>query len=91
MASDTAQQTVHEAIGSMLDDGEIAVGWVLTIDVAGPDDVRYLAFRAGGGHDGTTGPMAWTAAGMLQSSLDVARGQLVDMTVDPNDDEPEDQ
>lgn len=80
--------TVHRAIDSLLDDGEIAISWVLTIDIAGPDDTRYLAHRAGGGHDGTEGPMAWTALGMLRASVILAEDQLLDMTTteDPDDD-----
>lgn len=82
-----AQQAVHAAIGRMLDDGEIAVSWVLTIDVAGPDDTRYLAHRAGGGFDGNDRPMAWTALGMLSAGVGMAQDQLREMTVDTDDDE----
>lgn len=85
--SDDAKRRVHEAIGGLLDDGEIAVSWVLTIDVAGPDNVRYLAHRAGGGADGDDNPMAWTALGMLRASAGVAEAQLLDMTVDIDEDE----
>jgi hypothetical protein len=85
-----AQRQVHEAIGGLLDDGEIAICWVLTIDVAGPNDTRYLAHRAGGGHDGNDNPMAWTAAGMLQASADMARDQMRRFTVE-TDDEDEDE
>jgi len=60
-----AKQQVHEALADFLDEGEIAVSWCLTIDVAGPDGIRYLAHRAGGGADGQDTPMAWTALGML--------------------------
>lgn len=77
-----AQKAVHEALGLYLGEGEIAVGWCLTIDVAGQDGHRYLAHRAGGGHDGTENPMAWTALGMLTASADVARQQLIDSTED---------
>lgn len=85
--SDDAQRRVHEAIGVLLDEGEIAVSWVLTIDVAGPDNVRYLAHRAGGGGDGDDRPMAWAALGMLQASANVAADQIREQTVDPPDDE----
>jgi hypothetical protein len=81
-----AQRAVHEAVGLMLDDGEIAVHWTLTIDVAGPNDTRYLAHRAGGGIDGTDHPMVWTALGMLRASVQVAEGQLRDQTLPPDDD-----
>lgn len=81
---------VHEAISLLLEDGEIAIHWTLTIDVAGPDNVRYLAHRAGGGHDGTDGPMAWTALGMLRASVGVAEQQLLDSTRDTIDDEDDD-
>lgn len=87
MTYEEAQSRVHEAIGGMLDEGEIAISWVLTIDVAGPDDTRYLAHRAGGGHDGQDAPMAWTALGMLRASAALAEAQLLDMTVDRDDEE----
>lgn len=74
--SEEAQQAVHRVIGELLDEGELAISWCLTIDVAGPDNVRYLAHRAGGGHDGTDRPMAWTALGMLQASVGCAEVQL---------------
>jgi hypothetical protein len=76
------QHRLHEAIESILDEGEIAISWVLMIDVAGPDRRRYLAHRAGGGADGSDYPMAWTALGMLMGSADVARKQLLDSTQD---------
>lgn len=81
---------VHEAIGGYLDEGEIAVAWTLTIDVAGSNDTRYLAHRAGGGIDGTGGPMVWAAVGMMRASLGVAERQLESCTVDPNADDDDD-
>lgn len=82
-----AYRRVHEAIGLLLDEGEIAINWTLTIDVAGQGDIRYLAHRAGGGHDGTDAPMAWAALGMLEASAGLAREQLLCCTVDDDDDE----
>ena len=79
---ETRRRAAHDAISALLDDGEIAIGWTLTIDVAGPDDIRYLAHRAGGGHDGSSPPMAWTAMGMLRASMQVAEQQLADCTGD---------
>lgn len=79
------KRAVHDAIQAWLDDGEIAIAWTLTIDVAGPDDMRYLAHRAGGGHDGTDNPMAWTALGMLRASVGVAERQLIEDTLDYDD------
>ena len=84
-----AQRAVHEAIEALLDEHEIAISWVLTIDVAGPDDVRYLAHRAGGGADGNDNPMAWTALGMLRASVGMAEEQLREMTFDSDDEEEE--
>jgi hypothetical protein len=72
-----AQRLVHEAIGLMVDDDEMVMSWVLTIDVGGPDGRRYLAHRAGGGFDGTESPMAWTALGMLRASARLAEDQVV--------------
>jgi hypothetical protein len=88
MSDEEARRRVHEAIGGLLNEGEIAVSWVLTIDVAGPDSTRYLAHRAGGGADGDDLPMAWTALGMLRASVGVAEQQLLDMTRDTDDDPP---
>ncbi len=85
--TDEAQRKVHEAIGGLLGDGEFAMSWVLTIDVAGPENTRYLAHRAGGGADGTDSPMMWTALGMLRASAQHAERQLADATADSEDDE----
>jgi hypothetical protein len=82
-----AHQAVHDAIGELLDEGEIAIAWTLTIDVAGPDETRYLAHRAGGGFDGTDSPMIWTALGMLRASVQVAEDQLRDCTEPPDEDD----
>lgn len=87
MTDDEAKAKVHEAIGGLLDEGEIVIHWVLTIDVAGTNDTRYLAHRAGGGHDGSDNPMAWTALGMLEASVGLAKHQLLDMTVDTDDED----
>lgn len=88
--TDAAQSAVHDAIGGLLDDGEIVISWCLTIDVAGPGDTRYLAHRAGGGHDGQDSPMAWTALGMLRASMQVAERQLDEWTGDTDDAEDDD-
>lgn len=76
---------VHEALAGYLDPDEIAVAWVLTIDVAGADGTRYLAHRAGGGDQGDEAPMAWTALGMLRASMQVAEQQLRASTIEPED------
>lgn len=81
-----AHAAVHEAVAELLDEGEIAICWVLTIDVAGPNDARYLAHRAGGGADGRDAPMAWAALGMLRASAAVAEQQLLRGTEDTDDD-----
>jgi hypothetical protein len=80
---------VHDAIGGLLNDGEMAVAWTLTIDVAGPDDGRYLAHRAGGGIDGGSPPTVWTALGMLRAGADVAAAQIAGATEDIDDDAEE--
>ena len=85
--SDSASQAIHVAVSDSLDEGEIAVAWCLTIDVAGPDGMRYLAHRAGGGHDGTDKPMAWTALGMLRCSAQLAEDQMRDGTEDADPDD----
>lgn len=83
MTEPDAQRRVHDAIGDLLDDGEIAIAWTLTIDVAGQDQRRYLAHRAGGGVDGSDAPMVWTALGMLRASVQVAEDQLRGCTEPP--------
>lgn len=87
MTTDEAHRAVHEAIGHLLGEGEIAISWTLTIDVTGPDRRRYLAHRAGGGADGTDAPMAWTALGMLRSSMQLAEQQLRQCTEDTDEDD----
>lgn len=84
--SDDAKRAVHTAIGGLLDEGEIAVAWTLTIDVAGAEDVRYLAHRSGGGVDGLDVPMVWAALGMLRAGVQVAEDQLRACTEDLDDD-----
>lgn len=78
---------VHEALGAYLRPDEIAVGWMVVIDVAGPEGVRYLAHRGGGGADGSESPTAWAALGMLRASMQSAEDQLRSWTVDVEDDE----
>jgi len=84
-----ARAALNEAVGGIVEDGEIAVGWILTVEVAGQDGTRYLAHRAGGGHDGSSVPTVWASIGMAESFLDDARRQLHTVEVDDEDDEPE--
>jgi hypothetical protein len=86
---DEAQARVHEAIGGLLEEGEIAVSWSLTIDVAGPDDTRYLAHRSGGGLDGCDSPLVWHVLGMQAAAVRVTEDQLSDCTIDADGDENE--
>lgn len=79
------RQKLHRAIEQTLDDGEIAIHWCLVIDVAGPDQTRYLAHRSGGGHNGDESPMLWTALGMLKASIGLAEQQLAACTTDATD------
>jgi len=68
---------VHTAITDhLLDDGELAVGWMLVVDVVGSDDARYLAYHAGGGVDGEDPPMIWVAVGMLEAGLLATQHQM---------------
>jgi hypothetical protein len=82
-----AAKAVHQALTDSLDEGEIAISWVVTIDVAGPKDVRYLAHRAGGGADGTDAPMTWQALGMLEASAQLAGDQVRACTFDADDED----
>lgn len=87
MSEAEALAVVHEAIGGLVPDGEIVVAWTLQLDVAGPEDTRYLAHRAGGGIDGTDKPLVWQALGMIASALAVAEDQLRDNTADTEDED----
>lgn len=89
--ADDTRRAVHDAISALLDDGEIAVSWALTIDVAGPDDTRYLAHRSGGGIDGDEHPTVWSALGMLRAAVQVAEDQLRDCTYTPDDEDEDEQ
>lgn len=82
-----SKQEIHQAITHSLDDGEIAIAWTLTIDVAGKDGTRYLAHRAGGGSDGSDMPMVWTALGMLKASLQLTEQQLAAASFDVDEEE----
>jgi len=83
-----AQRGVHGALAAYLDENEIAVSWVVVIDVAGQGDIRYLAHRAGGGAGGTDSPTAWAALGMLTCAQALAQEQLTSSTYDPDDEPP---
>jgi hypothetical protein len=87
--TDEAAKAVHQALTDSLDEGEIAISWVVTIDVAGPKDVRYLAHRAGGGADGTDAPMTWQALGMLEASAQLAADQVRECTISADEEEDE--
>ncbi len=76
MSHDEAARQVQDALAQYLGTDELVIGWCVVIDIAGPDDRRYLAHRAGGGHDGQDSPMAWTALGMLRASAQCAEDQL---------------
>lgn len=80
--SDEKRRTIHEAIEQTLDDGEIAIAWSVTVDVAGVDGSRHLSHRYGGGSDGTEPPAVWAVLGMLQAAERVAEVQLLESTVD---------
>lgn len=87
--ADTARRAVHDALREYLEEGELAISWVVTIDVVGVDGGRYLLHRAGGGHDGTDGPMSWTALGMLRASARLAEDQVAEQSPELGDeDEP---
>lgn len=88
--AEAAQRSVHAAVLGYLEDDEIAVDWVLTVQVQNSDGVSGLLHRAGGGMDGSNGPSAWAALGMLQASSDIARDQMKAMTAPGGQDaEPE--
>lgn len=82
-----AARAVHDALSAYLDDGELVIGWAVVIDVAGPNDTRYLAHRYGGGHDGGESPTVWTALGMPRGGALAAEEQLRDGTRDYEEDD----
>lgn len=88
MSDDGARVVVHDALQGFLDPGAIVVSWVVTIEVVGPDGVRYLAHRHGGGHDGRDVPTTWAVAGMLESARICTHEQF--HHIDPDESEDED-
>lgn len=89
MAKSSAEGAVQAAAQGLIEEGEVIVSWVMTIDVAGPDGVRYIAHRAGGGADGDEPPTMWSALGMFEASGALAREQILETTREPPEDESE--
>jgi hypothetical protein len=85
----SSETEIQQAIQDSLDDGELVINWVLTVDIAGPDDMRYLAHRSGGGVDGTDHPMIWTALGMINAAKLVAESQAISATYGEDEEEEE--
>lgn len=73
---------ISEAVQSGFDEGELIVSWALVAEVLTSDGRRYLAHRAG--DVSGNGPMVWSALGMLEAGVQVARDQLRDCTA-PSD------
>lgn len=82
-----AQRIAQEALGAFLDEGEIITGWIVSMEVVGPNG-RYLAHRAGGGADGTEEPKTWIILGMLDAGRIEAEDALRASTV-PHYDPPD--
>lgn len=76
---------LHDTISDLLDEGEIAIGWIVIVDVAGPDGARYLSHRDGGGVDGTDPPTPWNAVGMLQAASAVSADKMLTVTYNEQD------
>lgn len=74
------RQQLNDAIRAQLAEDEIAVGWVLVIDVAGPNNSRYLSHRDGGGVDGYDSPTPWSALGMGQALSAIANDKILAAT-----------
>lgn len=90
MTEDSFKQQIHDAISKTLESGEIAVSWIVVVDIAGPNGARYLSHRGGGGIDGSEPPTPWMALGMGNAISDVARDQMLSVTYieqDPEDEE----
>jgi hypothetical protein len=89
-SGEAVERVVNDALAGYLDEGEIAIGWCVTIDVAGPDGARYLAHRAGGGIDGSERPTMWAVLGMLRANVVTTEQEIAERTQDV-DDEPDDE
>lgn len=76
---------LHEAIEATLDPNEIAIQWIISVEVAGENSARYLVTRGGGGHDGSDEPMSWTVLGLLEASAAIVREHIVDLPEDGDD------
>jgi hypothetical protein len=82
-----ATAAVHEAIGGLLGEGEIA-------DRLVPGRRRCRTRRRsatwrtaqGAGSTAAEGPVAWAALGMLRASVGCAEVQLAEMTADVDED-----
>lgn len=79
---ESARRLVHAGACDYAEDGEVVVGWCIVVEVARPDGGRGLLHRAGGGLEGAEAPVAWTAAGMLMASSDLARAQMYGSAAD---------
>jgi hypothetical protein len=75
-----AEAAAQEGLQGLLPAGHLALSWVAVVEVAGPDGLRYIAHRAGGGHDGDSAPTAWAALGMLTAGAAVAEAQVLSGT-----------
>lgn len=91
MTDEQAKKAVHQALQGFADPGELIVSWCIVMDVAGPNNHRYLYHRGGGGLDGTENPISWTALGMLEASAALARAQITGSTMWAGDDDEEDE
>lgn len=88
MADGEVEDGIAAAIQKDLPDGVILTKFSICFEVMEPEG-RGLRHRSASGSDGTGALMIWDAIGLLESSLVCAKQQLVESTVDPDDDEPE--
>ena len=79
-ASNSSRKDLHDAINAQIANDEMAVSWVVVIDVIGPNNTRYLSHRAGGGADGLEAPPPWTVLGMGQAISGIANDQMLTVT-----------
>lgn len=84
MSSKDVQDAIQKAF---LREGEIVVGWVLTMEVAEPDGAGYLAHRAGGGVDGGNPPSLWGDLGMTEARAGTVKALLAESTGPPRSDD----
>lgn len=84
------REILHDAISRVIPDDELAIHWIVLVEVAGPED-SGLATYTGGGIDGTEDPSSWTILGALLATAEVMKDRVLGLAFERgNEDESED-